>query len=145
MSQLAFFHRPPKRLPPWLSLRPEQAKCLRQPDLFPEHQTYGPLDPVTSPALTNETLSDLTGDGTVSKGYFRTAVSAGTMQASSASFDYIYGVASLEFEETSAFVNVTKHFKILKEQLFLVDNSGNPMDSGEKNSRPLTKKQILPR
>jgi hypothetical protein len=73
-----------------------------------------PYDPATTPTLVTETLTDLVGDNTLSSQYFRTVVSPGRTQASSPNREYNYEVGSAEFDETAAFVNVTKHFKYLQ-------------------------------
>ena len=73
-----------------------------------------PYDPLTTPTLVTETLTDLVGENTLSSQYFRTVVSAGRTQASSLNREYDYEVGSAEFDETAAFVNVTKHFKYLQ-------------------------------
>lgn len=73
-----------------------------------------PYDPSTTPTLVTETLTDLVGENTLSNQYFRTVVSSGRTQASSPNREYNYEVGSAEFDETAAFVNVTKHFKYLQ-------------------------------
>ena len=73
-----------------------------------------PYDPVSTPNLTTEVLSDLKGDGTLTNEYFRTVVSLGQRRAYSPNSEFLFDVTTPEFKETSVFVNATKHLKFLQ-------------------------------
>ena len=73
-----------------------------------------PYDPVSTPSLVTESLQGLSGTGELLSAEFKVNATIGTGRAVSATSSYIYDINAPEFEETSAFVNATKHFRFLE-------------------------------
>jgi hypothetical protein len=73
-----------------------------------------PYDSVSTPTLVTENLQGLSGTGELASAAFKVNATIGTVRAVSAANSYIYDVNAPEFEETSAFVNATKHLRFLE-------------------------------